>query len=112
MLGTTSSISHSILSVTFRNDEKGFTSKLFFIRLAGSEWNSTNTTEFQRIQESIVINNSFTTLSRIINLIKAKSEAEKASAAPPQVQVSYHDSKLTRMLQSVLTSEYRFTIFG
>jgi hypothetical protein len=101
---------HTVLAITFKNEEKGRLGKAYFIDLAGSEWNTKNVSESQRIQEAIIINNTFNTISRIVNLLKAKKGDNNESTK--NVQVSYHDSKLTRILQHAFTSEYRLTIFG
>lgn len=111
-LNVTSSTAHTIVCLTFRDDDKKKTGRIYFLDLAGSEWNSKNVSESQRIQESIIINNSFNTLSRITNLIRTKKTAEENKESAPGVQISYHDSKLTRILQDVLVSEYRLSIFG
>ena len=111
-LNVTSSTVHTIVALTFRNDEKKRVGKIYCVDLAGSEWNSKNVSESQRIQESIIINNSFNTLSRIVNLLRARKAAEEKNEPPPKVQLSYHDSKLTRILQNALTLEYSLAVFA
>lgn len=109
-LNISSSTIHTILAITFKNEEKGRLGKAYLIDLAGSEWNTKNLSESQRIQEAIIINNTFTTISRITNLLKAKKG--DSNDGTKNVQVSYHDSKLTRILQHALSSEYRLSIFA
>jgi hypothetical protein len=71
-LNISESAVHTIITLTFRNDDKKRIGKACFIDCAGSEWNSKNVSENLGIQESIIINNSFNSLSKIVNLIRAK----------------------------------------
>ena len=108
-LNISESAVHTIITLTFRNDEKKRIGKVCFIDWAGSEWNSKNVTESEGIQESIIINNSFNTLSKIANIIRAKSKNEIIKGSK---ELSYNDSKLTKILQSVLVPEFKLSVFG
>ena len=111
-LNCNSSVSHTILSLTFKNDEDDKVGKVWFIRCAGSEWNSKNPSNDQRGEESIILNNSFNTLSKIVNLLKAKKYAEENKEKILDVQLSYQDSKFTRILQGALNPDYKLTVFA
>jgi len=80
-LNVSSSTTHSVLTLTFKNDEKNTTGKIYCLDLAGSEWNTKNVSESQRIQESIIINNTFNTLCRIVNILKSKNNSSSGSVS-------------------------------
>lgn len=111
-LNYNSAISHTIMTLTFRNDEDDQVGRICFIRSAGSEWNSKNPPNDQRGEESIIISNSFNSLSKIVNLIKARKYAEENKERFVDVQFSYQDSKFTKILQSFLTPEFKLTVFA
>lgn len=111
-LNYNSAVAHTILSLTFRNDEDDQVGKICFIRSAGSEWNSKHPPNDQRGEESIILSNSFNSLSKIVNLIKARKYAEENKEKLLDVQLSYQDSKFTKILQNVLTPDFKLTVFA
>lgn len=95
------------------------TSVLHFVDLAGSEKQKQTGAEGERLVEAININQSLSTLSKVINQLAAQAEkydkaVAKAVTDPRKPvasrmgllgHVSFRDSKLTRLLQSTLQGE-------
>jgi hypothetical protein len=48
-------------------------------------------------------------LSKIINIIRAKSTNEEIKGSK---ELAYHDSKLTKILQGVVNSEFKLSVYG
>ncbi len=95
---------HSVFSITVKNSET--VAKITFLVLAGSEKVMNAASEKQRLQESIIINNSFITLTKILGRIWQ----EKLGDEPEDGQKAFFDSKLTRVLQPVLTPQTEISV--
>lgn len=78
--------------------------KLVFCDLAGSEKISKSLTENQRLQESIIINNSFSAISKVVCTLNSEDAYD--------AQIKYNDSKLTMALKETLkpTSNVTFIV--
>ena len=86
-----------MIQVNYKNGSK--TSRFIVVDLAGSERTHKNTNENQKLQEQIVVNNSFSSLARVIGIIKR--DKDRASVN----DLAYHDSKLTQVLSNQLNSK-------
>ena len=85
-----SSRSHSILQIHFTREEKVTT--LSLVDLAGSERLNFTKVEGERLKETQAINKSLSALADVISAMKEKNH------------VPYRNSKLTFLLQPVLSS--------
>jgi chromosome segregation ATPase len=91
-----SSRSHSIITLYIQaaSDEKSFISKLNLIDLAGSERLSKTEAEGQRMVEACNINQSLSSLGKVLCALAAK-----------QNHIPYRDSKLTHLLKDSLSGD-------
>ncbi|PIC40350.1 hypothetical protein B9Z55_011723 [Caenorhabditis nigoni] len=104
-MNATSSRAHTIVKITFNqksSKQAGGTSmkksEINLVDLAGSERQSAAGTEGDRLKEGIVINQSLTTLGRVI---KALHDSQKAKGGK-KMQIPYRDSVLTCLLKNAL----------
>lgn len=87
--------SHSVAILWVkRGGESSHESQLVMCDLAGSEKLSKHLSENQRLQEGIVINNSFSALQKVVNVLNGPD--------PYDTQIRYKDSKLTMALKDSL----------
>ncbi|ORY33784.1 P-loop containing nucleoside triphosphate hydrolase protein [Naematelia encephala] len=98
-LNSSSSRSHAILTLYIKvkglsGVQRSISGRITLIDLAGSENNKDAGKEAERIRESSAINTSLTTLGNVVNAINTHA-----------ARIPYRDSKLTRMLQDVLSGE-------
>uniref|UniRef100_A0A7S4RWC9 Kinesin motor domain-containing protein n=1 Tax=Alexandrium monilatum TaxID=311494 RepID=A0A7S4RWC9_9DINO len=106
-----SSRSHAVFSMELRLNlcGKDQQSKIHLVDLAGSEKQKKTEAEGARLQEGIAINQSLTTLSRVIMALAAhagqeedKGRRKSIIAAPP-----FRESKLTLLLKEALSGNSR-----
>ncbi|CAL2037683.1 unnamed protein product [Caenorhabditis brenneri] len=105
-MNATSSRAHTIVKITFnqKSSKQGAggtsmkKSEINLVDLAGSERQSAAGTEGDRLKEGIVINQSLTTLGRVI---KALHDSQKAKGGK-KMQIPYRDSVLTCLLKNAL----------
>uniref|UniRef100_A0A8R1HRZ0 Kinesin-like protein n=1 Tax=Caenorhabditis japonica TaxID=281687 RepID=A0A8R1HRZ0_CAEJA len=104
-MNATSSRAHTIFKITFnqKSSKQGGgasmkKSEINLVDLAGSERQSAAGTEGDRLKEGIVINQSLTTLGRVI---KALHDSQKANGGK-KTQIPYRDSVLTCLLKNAL----------
>ena len=57
---------HIIVQISLKNTTDNKTSKLTFICLAATDRATTQVTEKQRLQESIIVNNTFSSLTKLL----------------------------------------------
>ncbi|CAJ0578682.1 unnamed protein product, partial [Mesorhabditis spiculigera] len=99
-MNATSSRAHTIVKIQFNQKTgKGGTTKqsqVNLVDLAGSERQQDAQTEGDRLKEGIVINQSLSTLGRVIKALHDQQKAKK------KVQIPYRDSVLTCLLKNAL----------
>uniref|UniRef100_A0A8R1YVS8 Kinesin-like protein n=1 Tax=Pristionchus pacificus TaxID=54126 RepID=A0A8R1YVS8_PRIPA len=105
-MNATSSRAHTIVKIKFnQKTKKGGggtttkTSEINLVDLAGSERQDKADTEGDRLKEGIVINQSLTTLGRVI---KALADQQSSKGKKGGNQVPYRDSALTCLLKNAL----------
>ncbi|CAI5444067.1 unnamed protein product [Caenorhabditis angaria] len=104
-MNATSSRAHTIVKITFaqKSGKNSGTSmkksEINLVDLAGSERQSAAGTEGDRLKEGIVINQSLTTLGRVI---KALHDQQKSKGSKKSTQIPYRDSVLTCLLKNAL----------
>ncbi|GMR41799.1 hypothetical protein PMAYCL1PPCAC_11994 [Pristionchus mayeri] len=105
-MNATSSRAHTIVKIKFnQKTKKGGggtttkTSEINLVDLAGSERQDKADTEGDRLKEGIVINQSLTTLGRVI---KALADQQNSKGKKGGNQVPYRDSALTCLLKNAL----------
>ncbi|GMS88701.1 hypothetical protein PENTCL1PPCAC_10876, partial [Pristionchus entomophagus] len=104
-MNATSSRAHTIVKIKFNQKTKkggGTTTKaseINLVDLAGSERQDKADTEGDRLKEGIVINQSLTTLGRVI---KALADQQSSKGKKGGNQVPYRDSALTCLLKNAL----------
>ncbi|CAD5214440.1 unnamed protein product [Bursaphelenchus okinawaensis] len=103
-MNATSSRAHTIVKLQFvqKTSKKGGdgatakTSDINLVDLAGSERQKDAGSEGDRLKEGIVINQSLSTLGRVIKALHDKQNSKK------NVQIPYRDSVLTSLLKNAL----------
>ena len=102
-LNENSSRSHSLFKMTVKSkrDDKAFEGTMFIVDLAGSENASKAKTEGIRMKEGTNINKSLLALSNVISKLSSNSSQF----------INYRDSKLTRILQPMLSGNSKTLIF-
>lgn len=103
-MNTDSSRSHSILSLTITQrsivTSQTISSKFYIVDLAGSEKVFKTAASGIRLEEAKSINQSLTTLGKVINALTEKNQGH----------VPYRESKLTKLLQDSLGGNSRTTL--
>lgn len=108
-MNATSSRSHAIFTIELRTNFLGNTgpkeqrAKLHFVDLAGSERQVRAGTSGERLSEGIAINQSLTTLSRVISALTSRDSC----VLPP-----YRESKLTMLLRDTLSGNGVTTVLA